>query len=545
MMNKINENIQESQSFLISGNKGFDENSHKLESTYEYIPATVLFEKYVCKAIIAFPKNEQAVATTTIIKKRITLDPNAFYGRVLHKDILTRLLNEIRPVDFRELIELPKDEDLKQKHFLFGIVKNLLQIAERKQWSLCKVYDFIYVFNGAFWKQCAKEEMKSFLTTAAVKMGLKEYDARHYEFSEKLFKQFLSDAQLPTPEVDADKILINLRNGTFEFTSAGWKLRDFNPKDFKTYQLPFEYDANAKCPLFEQYLLKALPDESSRMVMQEFSGFIFTSLNLEKCLVLTGPGGNGKSVFFNILNALIGKDNVLNYSLGQFAHEYSRAKLVNILLNYSSEKGFDLHPDTFKALVSGEPLQARSPYGQPFTIYNKVKFIINCNELPREVESTQAYFRRFLIVPFDTKITDAEKDIDLADKIIDAELPGVFNWLLAGLDRIIAQKDFTKCDRADMALAEFRKQSDSVQLFIEEIHLEPSATLREALTDLYGSYKEFCKEDNYKPLGKNRFSQRLERKGFVKTRLNKGDTGFYVERLRIEEEAKEGIKNLF
>lgn len=100
-------------------------------------------------------------------------------------------------------------------------------------------------------------------------------------------------------------------------------------------------------------------------------------MNLEKCLILTAGGSNRKSVFFNILTALIGKENTLTYPRVLFNHEYNRAKLTNVLLNYSSEKGIDLNVETFKALVSGEPLQAREPYGKSFSINNKIKFIMN------------------------------------------------------------------------------------------------------------------------------------------------------------------------
>ncbi|HXH18884.1 MAG TPA: phage/plasmid primase, P4 family [Chitinophagales bacterium] len=467
-------------------------------------------------------------------KPKISLNGDAFYGRVKHDDILKRLLDEIHPVNFREAIGLTEDEDLKQKHILFAVVKILMQTANDNRWNLCKMFDYVYVYNGEYWRQCSKEDVKRFLSDAAVKMGMPDYEAKHYEFAEKLLKQFLSDAHLPEPKHDERKILINLRNGTFEFTPDGWQHRDFNPDDFLTYQLPFDYDAGAACPMFDRYLLKVLPDESSRNILQEFSGFIFTKLNLEKCLVLVGSGGNGKSVFFNILSALIGKENTLQYSLGLFSHEYNRSKLVNVLLNYASEKGFDLNPDTFKALVSGEPLQAREPYGKPFTLHNKVKFIINCNELPRETESTEAYFRRFLIVPFDVKISEGEKDIALAEKIIADELPGVFNWLLAGLNRIVRQERFSYCEASERALSNFRKQADSVQLFVEENRYEKSDR-KEALNDIYQKYKTFCHDDGYKPLGKNRFSQRLESKGFERTRLNDGTAAFFIQKAEHED----------
>ena len=358
-------------------------------------------------------------------------------------------------------------------------------------------------------------------------MGIPFYEAQHFEFGDKLLKQFLSDAHLPPPENDGKEILVNLQNGTAEFTNKGCLLRPFDPDDFLRYQLPFSYDPEAPCPMFDKYLSRVVPDISSRMVLQEFAGFVFTKYNLEKCLVLLGPGGNGKSVLFNIFNNLFGKENTLNYSLGLFSHEYNRAKLINVLVNYSSEKGFDLHPDTFKALVSGEPLQAREPYGRSFTIHNPTKFIINCNELPKETDSTEAYFRRLLIVPFTEEISEFEKDISLAEKIIANELPGVFNWVIEGLTRILHMRKFTPCSRSDEALKDFRKQTDSVQLWSEENNFGNSES-KTAVAELYSDYKTFCKDDNYRPLGKNRFSRRLESNGFARTRLNNGGAAFHI-----------------
>jgi putative DNA primase/helicase len=454
-----------------------------------------------------------------------------------HNEVLDKLLADITEVNIREVIGLPDEEDIRQKHILIAVSTHVLNIAKQRNWSLCQAWDYIYLYNGCYWKQCGKEDTRSLLIRAAVKMGIPPYDAAHYEFGDRLLKQFMSDAHLPAPETDKNKILINLQNGTAEFTPDGWKLRDFDKQDFIRYQLPFAYSPEADCPMFYRYLHRVLPDESARLVLQEFCGFIFTKYNLEKCLVLLGPGGNGKSVLFNIVNALIGKENILNYNIGLFSHEYNRSKLVDVLLNYSSEKGFDLSPDIFKALVSGEPLQAREPYGRPFTIHSPIKFIINCNELPRETESTEAYFRRFLILPFNVVIPDSEKDIELSDKIIRHELPGVFNWMIEGLLRIMQNKKFTPCESADLALSEFKKQSDSVELFIEEFGFK-QAPDKTALADLYLFYKQFCKDDNYRALGKKRFSQRLESKGFERDRLSNGGTCF-----RMISET--GLKNCF
>lgn len=453
----------------------------------------------------------------------------AFSGRKTVHQIFKDLLGEIKEVDFKNYLNLPRNSNTRQKHLIVGVVKKLLEVARENRWNLAKAYGYIYIFNGCYWQQLEKDELKSLLGKAAIQMGVPEYDAVHFDFKEKLLKQFLTDAHLTPPKPKQDSTLINLRNGTFEISPAGTKLKEFEPEDFITNQLPFEYDPDATCPMFEKFLHRVLPDENCRMVLQEFSGYIFSNLNLEKVLILSGSGSNGKSVFFNILCALIGKDNLLNYSLGMFAHEYNRAKLVNKLLNYSSERGADIDPDILKLLASREPMQAREIYGSSFTLYLRTKFIINANELSRITEQTEAFFRRQLIIPFNERISDSEKDIFLADKIIASELPGIFNWVLNGLDRLLKQQQFTYSDKIENAVADYKKQSDSVALFIEEKKYIPSTSKKEPVADLYNAYKSFCSDDGYRPVSKNKFSTRVESKGFERTRLTGGGAAFLME----------------
>jgi len=437
-----------------------------------------------------------------------------------HDNIFSNLLKEVNPIDFYDYLQI--DVELKQKHTVFAVVKNLLEISKEKKWNLCTAFgDYVYLYNGSHWKQCDKKEMKDFLSEAAIKMGLPDYEAKSDNFPDKLLKQFLNNAYLKTKESPTDRVLINLLNGTFEIINGKENMKEFDPDDFITYQLPFKYNENASCPVWDKFLLRVVPDESCRKILQEFVAFIFTTWNMEKCLFLLGEGQNGKSVFMDVLTALIGEEKMLQYPLGQFNHEYSRAKLINVLVNCSSEKGTDLHPDTFKALVSMQAVQAREIYQKPFTLYNKAKFIINGNTLPKETENTDAYFRRFLIIPFEIKITEEERDIDLAKKIIASELPGVFNWMLKGLERLTVQQQFTKSEKAEKTLFEFRRQSDNVQLFLDE-YPHHKTKPQKSLTDIYEKYKTFCKDDGYKAKGKNNFSKELEKKGYEKIRTKGG-----------------------
>lgn len=99
-------------------------------------------------------------------KKKLIIDAKkiaAFEGRKKYDDVLNDLLKEIRLLHFREFLDLPKDVEVKQKHIIVAVIKYLLQVAKEKNWNLAKVYDYTYIYNGAFWQQCDKDIIKDFL----------------------------------------------------------------------------------------------------------------------------------------------------------------------------------------------------------------------------------------------------------------------------------------------------------------------------------------------------------------------------------------------
>jgi putative DNA primase/helicase len=453
-----------------------------------------------------------------------------------HTEILNKLLQRVDTIDFRQEAEFT-DEDgkLNKKHFVVITIDKILDLAKANNWGLCKKYDFIYLYNGAFWSQLDESELEAFLGKAAQKMGVSKFDAHYHRFRDELLKQFMSIAHLPTPEQTEGLVLVNLKNGTVEINPESDKKVDVRePKrtDFLTYQLPFRYDKGATAPRFKRYLDEVLPDKDMQKILAEYIGYVFirsSTLKLEKALILLGSGGNGKSVFFDTVNHLLGDKNVSTYTLQSLTNQngYYRAKLANRLVNYASEINGNMETSLFKQLVSGEPVEARLPYGEPFILKDYAKLIFNCNELPSDVEHTNAFFRRFMIVPFDVTIPEAQQDKQLAKKIIQSELSGVFNWVLDGLQRVLQQKDFTQCDAVTDQNKKYRKESDSVQLFISERGYKDHLTKTTLLKELYGKYKRFCEADGYRPTSKRTFSLRLENAGYHKERITAG-MSFYI-----------------
>lgn len=171
-------------------------------------------------------------------------------------------------------------------------------------------------------------------------------------------------------------------------------------------------------------------------------------------------------------------------------------------------------------------MEARLPYGKPFILKQYAKLIFNCNELPKDVEQTEAYFRRFLIIPFEVTIPESEQDKQLSQKIIANELSGVFNWVLDGLKRLLENKKFTESYKIKLAREQYEKESDSVKLFVEEKRYIPDTTMRIPVSELYGSYRSFCLEDGYQPINKMGFKTRLKNCKIIVEKKNIGLVAF-------------------
>jgi putative DNA primase/helicase len=449
-----------------------------------------------------------------------------------HKSVLNALQNEMIPIDFRERAKLESAETIARKHYVIISNESILETALNNKWSLCMSNGFIYVYNGAYWKQMPKELLLDFLGKAALKLGVDEFEAKHFRFREELYKQFLSTAYLPHPEKIGNEVLINLQNGTFSITPEVQQLRDFNRNDFITHQLDFAYDPFAEAPRFQKYLDRVLPDTKLQMILAEFIGYVFVkqrTLKLEKALILFGSGANGKSVFFEVIIALLGSENVCNYSLHSLTNEngYYRARLADKVLNYASEISPKMDSTFFKQLVSGEPIEARLPYKDPFMISDYAKLIFNTNILPKEIENNEAFYRRFTLVPFNVTIPEVERDPKLALTIIEQELSGVFNWVLCGLERLLINKRLTQSDIIDKSVEEYRQKSDSVFLFLDEENYTHDLHKEKLMGDLYSLYKEYCNACGYKCCSRNTFGERLRSLKYTVTRKSQG----YMDRI--------------
>ncbi|SHG46280.1 putative DNA primase/helicase [Fodinibius roseus] len=397
----------------------------------------------------------------------------------------------------------------------------ILEKAKELSYPLAARNGAVFVFNGLCWDKYPVPDFQKFLEKCYYLLGVPKTMALDASFIRQGLEQFKKSAHIKPTKTEGT--LLNFQNGTLEFDGSGnFTLRNHNPDDFIRYVLPYEYDPQAECPMYKEYLNYVIPEKDKQKVLAEFLGSVFSDIKHEKALILYGTGRNGKSVQLDITSALLGSENLCSHTLESLSDSklYFIGDLSDALLNYSGEISTKVNSDIFKKLASGEKVSARYPYGKPFEMEDYARLAFNCNQLPDTKDYSEGFFRRFLIIHYEIYIPDEKVDLRLADKITEDELPGIMNWVLEGLVRLENQQEFSKCESADRILQAYRRESDTVNSFL--YHFQDEFQNPKKSSELHEQYSNYCLDYGYSRLGIKQFSQALMRNGIQRKRKNDG-----------------------
>lgn len=80
------------------------------------------------------------------------------------------------------------------------------------------------------------------------------------------------------------------------------------------------------------------------------------------------------------------------------------------------------------------------------------------NELPKTNDTSNGFYRRFLIAPFNVQIPKSKINSNLLKDIISHELPGIMNWVLEGRERLRMNGKFTDSPVMNKTLEEYRQK---------------------------------------------------------------------------------------
>jgi putative DNA primase/helicase len=372
----------------------------------------------------------------------------------------------------------------------------------------------MYYYQNGVYKRGGDHKIKSSLMR---RLGL----SYRSSVAEEVIKYIQVRKYLHSADIKSQIDLINVQNGLLDWRTK--ELKEHTEHIVSFTQLPITYDPQATCPAIERYLESTLSEDCRELILQISGLCTIPCAKFQRAFMFTGESQTGKSTAINLITAFIGEDNVSHIPLQDLdGNRFKRAdlygKLVNVFadLDRSALKGTSY----FKTIVAGDAIDAEKKFKDVYSFRPYARLIFSANELPHSPDNTNAFFRRWKIVPFDNKVTADTDDKNLISKLsTDEELSGLLNLAIASLKKLFDDGEFIQSESLAQAKEEYRRASDSAYAFLVE-NCEAGSDYSIGKSDLYEEYRGYCKDAGLQPLSRTRFNRRLKESFTVRDWLN-------------------------
>ncbi|EOW4146841.1 toprim domain-containing protein [Vibrio parahaemolyticus] len=271
------------------------------------------------------------------------------------------------------------------------------------------------------------------------------------------------------------------------------------------------------------------PEEQIRQLRMITGMTLFGLLPKEqRAVYLYGSAGSGKSLFLKILEHIIPREFCTSISPLALDCPYDAAALAGMLLNCVPEidNGRPIPAAMFKAIIGGDTITAREPYGKVFPFKSSCAFWCNGNVFLTTKDHTEGFWRRWAMVHFANTKPASERNPNLLDDILAEELPAILGWALKGaIDYLESGLYLSPAHHA--CLSDWRRDGNSVNswLHAEEdngIAYRTKGMGKQPLrvAHAYQIYREWCSSNNRKPFNSQAFKAHMEGAGYVTTKYN-------------------------
>lgn len=309
----------------------------------------------------------------------------------------------------------------------------------------------------------------------------------------------LAESELPliadTDDLDADPLLLNVRNGTLDLRTG--ELRAHSRNDLLTKLAGCDYDPNAACPRFEAFLAEVLDGDAELIAyVRRWAGYSLSGeVSAQRFPILHGFGLNGKTTLIETLCDVLGDygqsadPTTFTTAASNRAARSDLARLRGARLVTAVEMPPDaqLNEALVKQLTGGDRVTARFLYRDEFDFRPQCKIWLAVNHLPAIQSDGRAMWRRVCVIPFSVEI--ARPNEGLRQELLN-ELPGILAWAVQGClewQRI----GLGSCRAVEIATSSYAHRQDQIGAFVEDVcTVDPGA--RVEATALWSAYRAWC-----------------------------------------------------
>ena len=331
---------------------------------------------------------------------------------------------------------------------------------------------------------------------------------------------------LPLPQTQPGKLPFT--NGLYDMATG--QLEPLTQENADNWVIPHPFDKQADCPRFKAWLLDAMNGNAE--LVEFLRAFIKACLtgraDLQKLMMLLGPGGTGKGTFLRVLTEMLGQGNCTVTDLRNLeTNRFEAAKLYGKRLATITDAGrYTGSIDKLKAITGQDqiPYEEKHQQQRGTFVYGGM-VVIASNEQLATNDYTSDLERRLLVVKFNRRYSVEEKATfrqSQGEAALLAETPAIIQWALEMTSQQVEDL-FGHPPKAavDAALESLTDQNPVVEWIRDNLIPDPNArtplgandesrdhgkvSFADAETKLYPNYLKFCQQSRRMPLNRNRF----------------------------------------
>lgn len=324
---------------------------------------------------------------------------------------------------------------------------------------------------------------------------------------------------------------INFRNCMLAW-ETGERL-DHHPEYLSTVQLQVDWNPDARCPEFEAFIERAVPEDDRARAWQLLGYLIMSGNPLQRLFMLIGTGGNGKGIYLNVIRALLGEENIATASLQDLADDkFASADLQGMMANVCGDidASFIQNTARVKELSGDDIVRAQHKGLRAFKFKFWGKAIFSANAIPGSADSSRGWTRRWEVIRFPYEPT--KPDPGLSAKVTSREeLQGIAVRAVIALQALMTDGDFARGESAQKAHEEFREKANRVIRWMNDP--DSNVTKEEGVwnkgTVLLKAFRQWEADDSGhggNACGAQKFTE-LARQAGLRYAIRNGNRGFW------------------
>lgn len=328
-------------------------------------------------------------------------------------------------------------------------------------------------------------------------------------------------------QLDQNKYLLGVTNGVVNLRTGG--LIDNSKESMITKRAGTHFNLNAECPQWIQFV-DEITDGNKELssYLKKIIGYSLTGDTKEQLFFfLHGNGANGKSVFVNTIQDMLGDysmqtpvSTIMTRGKGSINNDIARLRGARFVNTTETDEGSRFNESEIKLITGGDMISARFLHKEYFEYRPQFTLWISGNHKPVPGDS-YSIWRRLILIPFDVRFGKDKQDKNLADKLR-SELSGILNWAIEGC--LEWQDDGLTTPKVILdATKEYQTEMDRINSWMEDC-CSSSASNHNSVksSDLYKSYKSWADDNGEWRMNQRILGTKLAERGFQKRRESRG-----------------------